>query len=184
MTRLPEIPTDRLTPDQKRIHDEVVAGPRGRVPAPVQVWLRRPELAERAQSLGAYCRYGTSLPPRLSELAILVTGVFWRASYEWAAHAPIAREAGVPDSVVEALKTGAEPAFDNEDEAVVYAFSRELLTSRAVSDDTWARAESVLGTDRVVDLIGVLGYYALVSMTLTAARVPAPEGAEDPFAVR
>lgn len=170
--RPPYIAPADLSQEQRRIHDDIMRGPRGRVEAPLAIWLHSPELAEKAQSLGAFCRFGTSLPPRLSELAILVTAVAWRAGYEWSVHAPIALRAGLSQDVVEAIREGREPGFPMEDEAVVYAFSTELLTQRRVTDETYGRAVAVLGTAPTVELVGILGYYGLISMTICAFEIP------------
>lgn len=182
MPRLAELDETRLTPDQRRIYDAIRNGPRGVVEGPLRVWLTSPGLADTAQALGAFCRYGTSLTPRLSELAILVTGAFWRSGFEWAVHAPIALKAGLSDAVVEAIRMGAEPSFTQEDEAVVHAFAREMHRDHQVSDATYARALALFGEVGVVDLVGILGYYTLISMTINAFHVPLPAGAEDPFA--
>jgi 4-carboxymuconolactone decarboxylase len=182
MPRLADLDEASLSPDQRRIHDAILAGPRGVVEGPLRVWLTSPGLADTAQQLGAFCRYGTSLPPRLSELAILVTGAFWRAGFEWAVHAPIALKAGVPEDVAEAIRTGQSPVFAQEDEAAVHAFCIELHRDHRVSSDTYARAVAVLGETGVVELVGILGYYTLISMTINAFDVPLPAGAADPFA--
>jgi len=182
MSRLPDLTPDTMTAEQRRVHDMIASGPRGRVEGPLYSWLHAPGLAERAQELGAYCRYGSSLPPRLSELAILVTAEYWRAGFEWYAHAPIALKGGLPAGVIEAIRTGTAPAFAQEDERVTYDYARELLRTRAVSDATAARAHKVLGNTGVVDLVGVLGYYGLISMTIKGFRVPLPAGEPDPFA--
>ena len=181
MPRLPDIDPATLTPEQKTIHDAIASGPRGKVEGPLRVWLTSPRLADRAQALGAFCRYDTSLEPRLSELAILVTGAYWRAGFEWHVHAPIGVKAGLDAAAVEAIKTGAEPQLTKDDEKAVYAFSRELLTTRRVSNETYALAERVLGRLGCVDLVGVLGYYGLISMTINAFEVPVPPGEKEPF---
>lgn len=170
-----------LTPEQRKVHDDILAGPRGVVVGPLRVWLFNPGLADAAQRLGAYCRYGTALPPRLSELAILVVGAHWRSGFEWAVHAPIAIRAGVAPDAAEAIRQGRRPATLDEEEAAVHDFARELLDTRFVSDATFARAGRVLGQTAVIDLTGILGYYTLISMTINAFAVPLPEGAPDPF---
>ncbi len=109
MPRLPELDPAKFSPEQKKVHDAILAGPRGKVVGPLKVWLNNPGLAEHAQALGAYARFGSSLPPRLSELAICVTGAFWKANYEWYAHAPLAIKAGIDPAAIEAIRTGATP---------------------------------------------------------------------------
>lgn len=170
--RLSGLDPESLSPEQKTIHDAIVASPRGRVEGPLKVWLRSAGLADKAQKLGAFCRYGTSLEPRLSELAILVTGRAWTAQFEWSVHKPIALEAGVSEAVVEAIRSRQTPPFEREDEQVVHDFAQALHLHRKVPDQLYARAIEVLGETAVVELVGILGYYTLISMTINAFNVP------------
>jgi 4-carboxymuconolactone decarboxylase len=181
MSRLPELSREEMTAEQRRVHDEIAAGPRGRVEGPLRVWLHSPGLADPAQKLGAFARFQSSLPPELSELAILVTAHAWRANFEWYAHAPMARAAGIPEAVIEAIRTGAEPDLADPTARAVYAVARELNATRALSEATHDQAQATLGRQGMVDLIGILGYYTLVSMTLNAFEVPTPDGSR-PFA--
>lgn len=179
--RLPDLDETALTAEQRAVHDRIKAGPRGAVVGPLRVWLASPALAERAQELGAFCRYHSSLPPRLSELAILVTGAHWRSGFEFAHHAPIGIEAGLSPALVEALRRGERPEGMTEEEAAVHDFARALHRDRSVSRATYDRAETALGPTALVDLVGILGYYTLISMTINAFEVPLPAGAADPF---
>lgn len=181
MPRLPDLALEFMSAEQRKVHDAIVSGPRGKVEGPLRIWLRSPDLAERAQALGAFCRYHSSLASRLSELAILVVGAHWRAGFEWAVHAPIAIEAGIDPTLVEVIRTGGNPEFEHDDERAVFAFSRELVQDRKVSDETYRMATDALGERGVVDLTGILGYYTLISMTIVGFQVPLPEGAEEPF---
>jgi 4-carboxymuconolactone decarboxylase len=181
MPRLPDINPDALSPAQRKVYDAILSGPRGVVEGPLRVWLTSAELAERAQALGAYCRFGTALPPRLSELAILVTAVHWQAGFEWYAHAPLAIRGGLDAAAVEAIRTGKPPVLDKEDEAIVFKFATELTRDRRVSDATYAQAVRCLGEKPVVELVGILGYYAFVSMTIVTFGVPLPPGVANPF---
>lgn len=181
MSRLPEMHYDQMTTEQQRVHDEIAAGPRGKVVGPLKVWLYSPELADRAEKLGAYVRFHSALPAELSELAILLTARLWQADFEWYVHVGPARAAGIPDAVIEAIRLGAEPALGDAKARAVYAVARELHETRALSDRTYAQAEAALGREALVDLVGLLGYYTLISMTLKAFDVPAPDGSH-PFA--
>ncbi len=176
--RLAPLDPSGLTADQRPIYDAIVNGPRGRVEGPLKVWLTSPELADKAQQLGAFCRFRTSLEPRLSELAILVTGRVWTAQFEWSVHKPIALAAGVSEAVVEALRTRRTPPFEHQDERVVHDFADTLHRDRKIPDELYAEAVEVLGERGVVDLVGLLGYYTLISMTITAFNVPLEGGAE------
>ena len=166
------------------MHEAVLAGPRGKVVGPIKVWLNNPGLAEHAQALGAYCRFNSSLPPRLSELAICITGSFWKANYEWFAHAPLAIKAGIEPAAIEAIRTGATPTFSKSDEQAIYDFAIELITRRRVSDTTFERTKKEIGLTSVIDLVGIIGYYSLVSVTLNAFEIPLPEGEKSPFDVK
>ena len=170
-----------MTAEQRRVADAIKAGPRGVVQGPLLAWLHSPALAERAQALGAFCRYGTSLPPRLSELAILTTGAHWQAGFEWHVHAPLALAAGLDPAAVEVLRTGGTPHFEAEDEQAVWRFAHHLLQDREVPEATYRTVEGLLGAQATVELVGLLGYYGLISMTIKAFGVPLPEGAAEPF---
>ena len=192
MSRLEPLAPAALDAEQARVLDAMLAGPRGQsgflarerpVGGPFAPWLRSPGFADLAQRLGAFARYGTSLDPRLSELAIILVGAVWKAQYEFAAHGPMAVRAGVRPEVVDAIARGEAPALDRDDERVVYEFAHELLTARRVGDERYRAAVDLLGEAGTVELVGILGYYTLVCMTLNAFEVPLGEGmAAPPFA--
>ena len=178
MSRLPSLIPDTMTDEQRRIHDEIAAGPRGTVPAPQQIWLHAPRFADPAQKVGAVCRYGTSLPLALSEIAILTVGREWRADYEFWAHARIAREAGVSDAFIEALRVGDVTDYSGAPEhaEIVHIAAREMLQTGRLSDPTYAAALEALGTQGIVELVGIVGYYCLISLTLNVFEVETPDG--------
>ncbi len=121
MKRYRELERDELNEAQRRVWDDVVAGPRHAVPPPAHVWLNSPGLADHAHKLGAHVRFGTDLSPRLTEIAILVTARYWTAQFEWQAHARLARQAGVAPEIIDALAERRTPAFTDPDEQLVYA---------------------------------------------------------------
>src|SRR6266850_1862258 len=131
---------EEMTDAQRKVYQEIAGGPRGGVRGPFNALLRSPELADRAQKMGEYIRFNTSLPPRLSELAILVTARYWSSQYEWFAHAPLAAKGGLASSVISALQNGRRPGAMSEDEAAVYDFCTELHEKKTVSDATYKRA--------------------------------------------
>jgi 4-carboxymuconolactone decarboxylase len=176
LPRMRTLALEQMDAQQRRIYDEIAAGPRGGVPGPLAVWIQSPGLADTAQRLGQFVRYESALPPRLSELAILVTGRCWEAEYEWWVHRPIAEEAGLDTSVIDAILNRQTPEFSQADERVIYEFATELHRGRRVSDATYAEALELLGDRGVVDLVGICGYYTLIAMTLNVFEVPLPEG--------
>ncbi len=181
MARLAPLDLDHLSPEQQRVADAIVAGPRGRLRGPFESWLRSPGLADPAQRLGAHIRFGTALPRDLSELAIILAGHHWRSQYEFWAHARLAAEVGVSAGVIEAVRTGTPPPFESDGAGAVYQFVKELLDTGRVTDATYARAHELFGEQAVVDLVGTVGYYSLVSMTLNVFEVAMAEGETPPF---
>src|SRR4051794_41203590 len=107
--RMAEIPLDKMTPAQRAVADNIMSGPRKGLAGPFNAWLRSPELADRLQKVGEYIRFGTSLPKRLNEFAILITARAWNAQYEWYAHRPLAIAAGLSEDVVAVLAAGRRP---------------------------------------------------------------------------
>ena len=161
---------------------EIVSGPHGRVVGPYHAWLQSPELARRARNLSEFIRFKSSLPKRLSELAILVAGRHWKAEFEFHAHSALGKQAGLDDAVIAALARDQPPPFKNSDEQVVYELSTEILSTRRVSDATFSRAQGVLGLPGVVELVATLGYYSMVCLTLNAFELGLPPGVPSPFA--
>lgn len=180
--RLPEFDRAAASPEQLAVLDEILSGPRGNLAGPFLAWIASPDLAQHAQRLGAFCRYRTGLPLRLSELAILVTAVRWRAQAEWQIHYPIAIEAGVPDAVAQALLQGRRPDFDDADDALIYTFATELYDAKRVSDPIFQQAVRRFGHETTVNLVGLLGYYALVAMTLNVFAMRTQSDLPLPFA--
>lgn len=167
---------EQMSPEQRAVYENIVQGPRGVFRGPATVWIHQPALADAAQALGAYCRYGTSLPASLSEMAILCVAAYWRSDYEWWAHEPMARKAGLSENIISCLRAGAVPDNMSADEQMVYQVSQSLQETRQVSDSLYAKASSVLSEAGLVDLIGVLGYYTFVSMTLNCFQLKTPDG--------
>jgi 4-carboxymuconolactone decarboxylase len=181
--RLPAIAMDSLNPAQQAIVDAINAGPRGRFmnAGPFAVFLHAPTYGMLAQQLGGHLRFGTSVPPRLSEFAILCTGRFWKAQFEWWAHAKIAAKQGVKEATIRDLYAGRVPKSAPRDELAIYAFVKELYATRRVSNATYARVNKILGDTGTVELVGILGYYVVISMTLNVFRMPVPDGETPPF---
>ena len=181
MARYRDITSAEMTPAQRRVHDLIVAGRRGRFGGPFQLLIRAPDICEHAAKLGEHLRWGTSLPNRLSELAIISTAKFWRAQYEWYAHAPLAEKAGVPAAAIEAIRRGENPSFEERDEELVHRICGELFKSRRLSESTFNEAVATLGETGLIEVIAIIGYYTLIGTTLNAFQVPVPEGTATPF---
>src|SRR5262249_6751144 len=182
---LPRIAPEAMSEAQRRVYDEIRTGPRAKAAKDAgglfDPWLRSPEMAMHAQRLGAFVRYKTSMPKRLSELAILVTARSWSCPFEWVTHEEEARGAGLAPDIMRAIARRETPRFAAADEAAVYEFSRALHERRGVGDDAYRTAVEQLGEQGVVELVGLLGYYTLVAMTLNAFKVAIPPEAAPPF---
>ena len=174
MSRPSQLDRAELNEEQARIYDAILES-RGSIAGPFGIWLRSPDLADRAQSLGEFVRYRTSLAPRLSELAILVTARFWDCQVEWSLHEPFAVASGLSEDIIDAVRHGRDPDFGRGDERAVYDYVSELLNNRFVPDGVFNAAQEALGKTGVVELTGIAGYYSMVAMTLNAFQVPVPE---------
>lgn len=188
VSRLAPLQPSDMTSQQKDVYDDIIAGPRGSVKGPFNAWLRSPALVDPAQKLGEFCRFNNSLGSRLSEIAILITARKYRCQVEWFLHARLAIAAGHGQSTIDALLAGARPDFaavpgsDAEKENMVYDYASVLVATGRVDDKTHARALGVFGEQGLVELVGIIGYYHLVSLTLNAFNVPLPEPGDLPFA--
>jgi 4-carboxymuconolactone decarboxylase len=169
---------DEMTPAQKKMMDHLVSGERRGAGGPFNVLLRSPEMGDLAQEFGAQMRFHSSLPRKLNEMAIIITARHWTAQYEWNAHRTAAAQAGLKEPIIQAIAAGKRPESLDADETVVYNFATELLRTHEVGDATFKAVKDKFGEKGVVDLIGVMGYYQLVSMLLNVDRYPLPAGAK------
>ena len=172
---------ETMTPSQREAYRGIVTGPRKGAVGPFNALLRSPEVADRVQRVGEYVRFKTTIPAPLNEMAILITGRFWGAQFEFWAHRRLARTAGLDDAIIDAIAEGRRPATMADDERVVYDFCTELFRDRAVSDATFAAVVKRFGEQGVIDLIAASGYYSIVSMVLNVDRYPLPAGEQPPL---
>ena len=180
--RMPAIPADKLTDEQKKAADAVIASQRGGLIGPFAVLVRSAGLMNSLRSLGDYVHFNTTVGPKLTEFAILLTARQWTQQLEWNAHLPVGLKAGLEPDVMTAISEGRRPTGMTDDEDIIYNFSSELHDNQSVSDETYARAVKRFGEPGVLDLIGAIGYYQLQSMVLNVARTPTRPGKDLPIA--
>ncbi|HEX3487268.1 MAG TPA: carboxymuconolactone decarboxylase family protein [Micropepsaceae bacterium] len=192
MTRLSYVEPAAMSAEQKELYDSIARGPRaakrkslvdadGHLTGPFNAFLHLPALGKSWSEIGEALRFRTTIERRLFELAILVVAVHWQSGHEWAAHARLAREAGIGEEVVAALKDGARPVFEKPDEDAVFRFVSELVTQRHASDASYKAAVSILGETQLVELVNAVGYYVALAAMLNAFDVHPPAGLEDPW---
>ncbi len=179
--RFPVLTPETMSEDQRRVAEAIMSGPRKGMRGPFKALLASSELADRVQRVGAYVRFESVLPARLNELAILLVARKWTAQFEFYAHAELARGAGLDPAVIAAIAVGRRPGTLAGDEADIYAFCVELLETTQVSDAVFLAVWERFGERGVIDLIGALGYYSLVSMVLNVDRVSLPDGVAPPL---
>ena len=183
MSRLTKLDPEDLTSEQQDVLDAIQAGPLGRrvgLIGPYGVWVRAPKVGLPAQALGAAARFATELAENLKEVAICTVGAFHKAKFEFAAHKNLALAAGVDGTSLERLRTAEEPGFQG-DEALVHRVARELLNDHRISEVTYLDAAETLGETQLIELVTIIGYYCLISLTLNAFEVPLLDNMEDPF---
>jgi 4-carboxymuconolactone decarboxylase len=183
ITRFVPLKADELSPAQKAWAEMIAPPPRNAkfVNPPYRAYIQSPELAPRLSALSDYLRWNSSLPPRLSELAILITARQWTAQYEWAVHYPLAVKGGVDPKVLGDIAAGKRPEGMKDDEAALYDLATALYRDKKVSDVVYKAARAAFGEHGVMDVIGILGYYDLVSMTLVTMQADPPSGNVPPL---
>lgn len=190
--RFKQIPVENLAPDQRVVYDAIRGGPRAKIAnsgaskpgplgGPFNVMLRSPAVGNIVQALGGEIRFKSSIPSKLNELAIMVTARYWTSQYEWHAHCRLALEAGLDPQIAKDVAENHRPAKMDDDEAMIYDFSRELHETKGVSDANYQRVLGRFGERGVFDLIAVNGYYTMVSMILNVDKTPLPEGVALPL---
>ena len=167
---------DEMNAPQKKMIDNLLAGPRGGAEGPFNVLLRSPEMGDLAGTFGAATRFNTSMPRKLNELAIILVGRHWTSQFEWAAHHRAALQAGLSAAICDAIAEGKRPTSMAKDEEVVYNFVTELLNTTQMSDATFNATKAMFGERGIVDLVGVMGWYHTVSMLLNVDQYPLPDG--------
>jgi len=167
---------EQMSADQRAIYDESIASKRGSPPPPMMAWLNSPEMARHATRLGAFLRYDTVFPAKLSEIAILVTARHWSAHYEWYAHKRLALAGGLDPQIIEDIRCRRTPRFDDPKARIIYDVSKSLHEGKGIAQPLYDEAVRVVGERGLVEIIGLCGYYTLVSMTLNAFAFDLPGG--------
>lgn len=172
---MPLIAADHLTPEQQKAIDAFKAarGAETGITGPFIPLLRSPELMQRVRAVGDYARFTSALPPRLSELVILITARHWMQQYEWDVHYPNALAGGLAAGIADAIAAGRRPTGMADDEVALYDLVTELSRTQHVSDTVYTRAVRTFGEKGVVDAVGISGYYTLLAMMLNTAQTPA-----------
>jgi 4-carboxymuconolactone decarboxylase len=183
--RLPVLSSDEMTPDQLDLYRDILNGPRGQGPRAVQLssgagglagpfnaMLYAPAVGHALQELGAAIRFRAKLAPRIREMAILVVAQVQNSGYERSTHEPIGREAGLTEPEIEALRSGDDPKFADEQEQAAYAVTRALTGRADLDDQEYATAVAALGTEALVELSTLVGYYDTLALQLRIFRVP------------
>jgi 4-carboxymuconolactone decarboxylase len=177
-TRLPEIPLDQYTAEQKKAAQEFEVARKKAPWGPFAMLMYSPQLMNNARAMGDYLRYNSAFDSLLSEFAILITAREWTQDYEWYVHYPIAIKAGLKPEIAQDVKEGRRPIGMTEDESIVYDFTIELQRNKRVSDATFAKTEKRFGKKGAVDLAGIAGYYTFLAMEMNMARHQIPASAE------
>jgi 4-carboxymuconolactone decarboxylase len=168
---------DQMDDVQKKMTIDTLTGPRRGLGGPFNVLLRSPEMGDLAMKFGEYSRFRPAVPAKLRELAIILTARHWTAQFEWNAHRNAAAQAGLSPEIITAIANRKRPTGMQPDEEAVYNFANDLLETKQVSDGAFKAVKDRFGEKGVVDIIGVMGWYQMVSMLLNVDRYPLPNGA-------
>jgi 4-carboxymuconolactone decarboxylase len=176
MSRVPPVEPGKLTPEGKRIHDEI-AGPRGgTVAGPFGIWMHAPPIADAANRFGNAVRLNGTLDKRLFEMMVLMIARHWGAQYEWAAHEKAARDAGLADKVIEAIRHRRVPPTLREDERAIYDLITEINQTRSLSEASYDRAITTFGLPLMIEIVTAAGFYTVAAMMINVFDAPVPGG--------
>ena len=181
--RLSALKLDQLTAEQQAMAKMLTTPPRNSAldSGPFNAYARSPALGLLLLQVSDYVRFNTSLPPRLSEFAIMIAARQWSQPYEWRAHYPLAIKGGLDRQILIDLGAGTRPQGMKEDETALYDFCTELYRDKNVSDAAFKAALAKFGERGVMDLIGIIGYYDIASMALIVQKTTAQPVDEAPL---
>lgn len=171
--RILEIPEDELTPEQKKVFDDLVAG-RGRLLTPYKIWIHSPELAAAMETIGTFLNKRSSLTEREVELTIVVIAAHWQGEFVEAAHVKACLKLGYPQAAMDAIIAGGTPGLPDPREKAVYDLCQIAMAPGGGSDEVYERAAELLGRDGLAEVLVLLGYYSAVAMAMKLHRVPVP----------
>jgi 4-carboxymuconolactone decarboxylase len=171
--RLPMPGPEEMRPEQRAAAQSLIDGPRKGVYGPFLPLLRSPQLLDRVARLGEYLRFDSVLEPRIRELVTCAAARHVTNQFEWLMHAPLALNAGVSESTLEALRDGARPKGLPVDEEVALDFTAELLNRHGTSEATYVAAVARFGEQGVVELATLVGYFVMVCWLMNVAHTPA-----------
>lgn len=192
MTRLPYVEPAQFSAEQKELYNSIVGGPRagkrgslvdsaGHLTGPFNAFLRLPALGKHWSQIGETLRFRATLPRRLFELGVITLAAGWHCNHEWAAHSGLARDAGISDDIISAVREGSVPHLPDAKDKAVYAFVRELVDRRSVGDATYKTALELLGEEQLIELVQAVAYYSALATMLNALAVIPPKGMEKPW---
>lgn len=183
--RYPVIDPASFTPEQKKFAEEMMQPPRNgnaNNPGPFRVYFRSPEFGLHAIEMSDYLRWGTGLPDRLTELAIIIAARNWNSAYIWRAHYPAAVKGGLDPSVGADIAAGRRPTKMKDDEALIYDFLTQMYRDKEITDSTFNAMKAKFGEKGVTNIMGLAGYYGITAMALITAKQPVPPGDEPKLA--
>lgn len=176
MSRLPTLKYEDMDREQKGLHDEILSGPRTHIAGPMHIWFLNPDYGSLIQKVGAYCRYETSLEPRLSELAIIIVARHWNANVEWFSHTEFALKSGISKEIIDAIEMNKLPNFKEDDELLVYNITKSILDTKGLTDELFKLAEDKMGKKFLLDLTAIIGYYCNIAIQLNVFEITTDDG--------
>jgi len=175
MARLPYISKEQLAPSRQEIYDQIQQK-RGYLPRPFAVLLNQPPAAARVAALGEYVRFDSWLDPVVRETTILATAREMNNQYQWTHHEPLARQAGVRDEVIDAIRERRGPKGLLPKEGVFIQYAQEMVRNGQVREATFQAVLHLLGREGTVDLTVTVAYYTMLAQVMAALEVELEEG--------
>jgi len=173
MNRIREIAPGDLTPEQKDVFEQLVAG-RGRILGPYKIWIHSPTVASGMEHIGTFLNKRCTLSPREVEIGILVIAQHWDADYVRQAHIRLGKEVGLTPEQIDAILAGRDPKLADPHERAVHRFAAALVAGAKLADAEFAEIEAALGRDGIAEVLVLIGYYTSVALGMKVHQVPIP----------
>ena len=175
MARIPSVTREDIPESLKKVFDEVAAEPGGIGTGPMSILKNSPEMAKRSRPLFNYVRNESKVPKKLRELGMLLTARAMNCPYIWHAHFEYGRAEGLSDTLLDSIRNNQPLPPVPSDEAIVIAYSNELLNHKNVTTETFNTLLNLLGRRGLVELTTLLGFYTMLAFNANAVDLQLPE---------
>ncbi len=180
--RIPPLPMSEMREEWNKILERLPgAGLKGKF-SPVNVF---GTIMHNPATFGPFIDYWVTsklemgFTGREQELVILRMGYHYQCNYVWKHHVPVAREYGVTEEELEAVKTSPLPPVFSSRESALLHLTDEMVEYRTIRDEAWTKWSNELKTSEKIDLISLVSQYVFFALLNNSLQVEVEEPLKD-----